>query len=260
MDLSELKQDLEDSYQVGFNIKGVPTDFTVTLVGSSKDKFKIVGKVKDNIRLNIVAEPERYGANFLRLINYSDRVKRTNFISLMKEITNGDTKLMINNVKLDESQFLEDSTDWNKFEIKYTKIPYSDEGLLKRTVNLICGMMLSLIDYSIEGAEEGKQYNVRVNKYERNPINRKICLDNKGYKCCICGFDFEKIYGEIGKNTIEVHHTTPVSQMGDGYIVKPLEDLVPVCSNCHTIIHKRKEPYTIEEVKSMLEKAKGEQL
>lgn len=45
--------------------------------------------------------------------------------------------------------------------------------------------------------------------------------------------------------------------MGPGYIVKPLEELVPVCSNCHTIIHKRKEPYTVDEVKSMLEGQDG---
>ena len=62
---------------------------------------------------------------------------------------------------------------------------------------------------------------------------------------------FEK-YGDIGKDYIEVHHLIPVSQMGANYIVDPIKDLAPLCSNCHSMIHKKNPPYTIEELRSLI--------
>ncbi len=41
--------------------------------------------------------------------------------------------------------------------------------------------------------------------------------------------------------------------MGETYEVDPINDLIPVCPNCHTMIHKRKPPYSIDEIKEMLE-------
>lgn len=252
MEIKEIKDELESTYLVGFNVSGSQNAFEITLDGSSQDKFKVSGAVKDNIRLNIEVEPEKYAGNFLRLINYSDMFKRKGFVALMSEIPTGDVSIFVNKVKISADDFINDSSEWNSFEIRYTKIPYDDSALVKRITRVMCGMMLSLVDYSVEGFEEGSKIDIHASKYERNPINREICLASKGYKCCICGFDFEKTYGEIGRKVIEVHHTKQVSEMGPGYIVKPLEELVPVCSNCHTIIHKRKEPYTVEEVKAML--------
>jgi 5-methylcytosine-specific restriction protein A len=39
------------------------------------------------------------------------------------------------------------------------------------------------------------------------------------------------------------------------YEVDPIRDLRPVCPNCHLIIHSKKVPFTVEEVKNMLRKA-----
>ena len=66
----------------------------------------------------------------------------------------------------------------------------------------------------------------------------------------------EQIYGIITKYIIEVHHIVPLSQIGKQYIIDPTKDLVPICPNCHTIIHLKKDPcYTIEEVKMMIEES-----
>lgn len=128
------------------------------------------------------------------------------------------------------------------------------------------GLEKSLLDikYSEEDDEknilidedifEGSKVTVSVNKYERSKRARQACLNHYGYKCSVCGFDFEEVYGEVGKKVIEVHHLKPVYSIGKEYRVNPIKDLIPVCSNCHTIIHKRKIPFTIEEMKQKLKK------
>lgn len=91
--------------------------------------------------------------------------------------------------------------------------------------------------------------------YERNSKARKICLDYYGPTCQICGFDSEKVYGLKFKGKIQVHHKVPLNEIGKSYIVDPIKDLIPVCPNCHMIIHSKKDGYyTIEEVSKMIKK------
>lgn len=79
-----------------------------------------------------------------------------------------------------------------------------------------------------------------------------IC-EHYGYKCAICGFDFESQYGEVGKEFIEVHHIVPISSTAGEHDVDPINDLIPVCSNCHSILHRRRpEPYLPDEVRLMI--------
>lgn len=96
---------------------------------------------------------------------------------------------------------------------------------------------------------EGTPNQVKITKYERNPHARTTCIDYYGLSCSVCGFNFEIKYGELGKGFIHVHHLKQVSYIGKQYKVDPIKDLRPVCPNCHAMIHKRKEPYTIEELK-----------
>jgi len=103
-----------------------------------------------------------------------------------------------------------------------------------------------------ESLLEGKVRKVNVNIYERNPIARQLCIEHYGCKCVICTFDFEKIYGNIGQLFIHVHHLIEVSTIGDQYSVAPIQDLRPVCPNCHAMLHKKKPAYTIEEIRNHL--------
>ena len=57
--------------------------------------------------------------------------------------------------------------------------------------------------------------------------------------CEVCGFDFEEKYGELGKDFIEAHHVKAVSTMRENEKTK-IEDIVMVCSNCHSMIHRKK--------------------
>ena len=99
---------------------------------------------------------------------------------------------------------------------------------------------------------EGKRHSITVNAYERDLKARDKSIAYHGCYCAVCGFDFEATYGDVGKGVIEVHHITSLSQINQEYKVNPVEDLIPVCSNCHTIIHKRKPPYDIKETRGLL--------
>lgn len=52
-----------------------------------------------------------------------------------------------------------------------------------------------------------------------------------------CGFDFEKVYGELGKDFAHVHHLKPIGDRNSPSLTS-LDDLVIVCANCHAMIHK----------------------
>jgi len=102
--------------------------------------------------------------------------------------------------------------------------------------------------YGEDALREGATKTVTVNSYERNPLGRKICIDRFGSTCAVCNFDFKKFYGSIGEGFIHVHHLKQLSDVGEEYTLNPLTDLRPVCPNCHAMLHRRRPPYTIEEL------------
>jgi 5-methylcytosine-specific restriction protein A len=99
---------------------------------------------------------------------------------------------------------------------------------------------------------EGALHSIVVNAYERNPLARQICIEQHGIKCSVCGFNFQEKYGDIGENFIHIHHIKPLSEIYAEYIVDPINDLCPVCPNCHAMLHMRKPPYSIDELRTML--------
>ncbi|MDQ0028438.1 HNH endonuclease [Arthrobacter bambusae] len=84
---------------------------------------------------------------------------------------------------------------------------------------------------------EGAISRIETNRYEQDPEGRRICLAFHGTSCAVCAFSFEVSYGDIGKDFIQVHHVVPVSQLGAGYRLDPIADLVPLCANCHAMAH-----------------------
>jgi 5-methylcytosine-specific restriction endonuclease McrA len=77
--------------------------------------------------------------------------------------------------------------------------------------------------------------------YERNPQLRLAAIRIHGLTCAVCGFDYEKAYGRRGKGYIEVHHLKPVSSLSQPEGVDPKRDMAVLCSNCHRMIHRRKD-------------------
>lgn len=83
-------------------------------------------------------------------------------------------------------------------------------------------------------------------------------LDVRGnISCDICGFDFEYVYGEPAAGYIEMHHLEPVYMYKGDDIQKTIEDaiknLLPVCANCHRVIHRTRPPYEISDVRQFYE-------
>ena len=99
---------------------------------------------------------------------------------------------------------------------------------------------------------EGAKKQITVNAYERNHQARSKCIEHNGLDCKVCGFNFEQAYGEVGKDYIHVHHIKPLSEIQENYQVDPINDLIPVCPNCHAMLHRNKPAYTIQEVKQTI--------
>jgi 5-methylcytosine-specific restriction protein A len=93
---------------------------------------------------------------------------------------------------------------------------------------------------------------VLVDQYERDPTARSACLKRHGFRCAVCNMGFEERYGEIGKDFIHVHHKKPLATCRESYRVNPERDLVPVCPNCHAMLHTMDPPWTVEERRSRL--------
>lgn len=92
-----------------------------------------------------------------------------------------------------------------------------------------------------------------VNRHERNPKARAKCLAIHGTRCSICEIDFGVVYGEEFAGLIHVHHRFPRAQATETVTVDPQTDLVPVCPNCHAVIHHRNGLRTPTEVQQCLE-------
>ena len=102
---------------------------------------------------------------------------------------------------------------------------------------------------------EGAKKRITVNAYERDPKARKACLKRHGYRCAVCTMNFQEVYGNIGKQFIHVHHKKPLAGRRTDYTVKPTIDLVPVCPNCHAMLHTSNPPLGIEELKQKLDES-----
>ena len=74
--------------------------------------------------------------------------------------------------------------------------------------------------------------------------------------CCLCGFNFGEVYGEVAEGFTHVHHVRPLSEIREEYEVDPVNDLRPVCPNCHAVLHRRVPAFGIEEVRAMLRRPK----
>lgn len=104
---------------------------------------------------------------------------------------------------------------------------------------------------------EGAVKQIQVNAYERNGKARRACLLHHGWACAICGMDFRATYGVEADGLIHVHHLKPLNEIGCSYEVDPISDLLPVCPNCHAVIHSGRGLRTPDEVRKMIRKGEA---
>lgn len=86
-----------------------------------------------------------------------------------------------------------------------------------------------------------------------NAIKKFKDLHGGNLYCQICGFNFYSVYGEVGKDFIEAHHSKPVSEMRENEKTN-INDIVLLCSNCHSMIHRKRPWLKKDEIKKLLKK------
>lgn len=138
--------------------------------------------------------------------------------------------------------------------------PESDEfATVRKLLRVATPALFDLLSGPEEGLEkrapgepEGNRILGTCQRYERSAANRAACLEHYGPTCKACGLSPAERYGDGGAAIIHVHHLTPLSQMGSARALSPVEDLVPLCPNCHNFAHKRTPPYEPDEIRELL--------
>jgi 5-methylcytosine-specific restriction protein A len=212
----------------------------------------------------------KFAADLLYQMEISSREKRTIFASLIQEIISekGIPIFKVNDVPTNPLDIDGWPDKWKELFLSLRKSPLEinteDHALTESLINiwterfLACVIAISPLEMVQEqldelvGLPEGALTSISANRYERSRYNRTLCINFHGTKCKVCGMNFEDVFGQLGKGFIHVHHVTPVSMMGDNYIINPIKDLVPVCPNCHAMLHKRNPPYTVQELREIL--------
>lgn len=108
---------------------------------------------------------------------------------------------------------------------------------------------------------EGQKKSVSKQVYDRSKLLRDKAIEAHTVRgrivCAACGFDFQRQYGEHGKGYIEIHHQKPIYQYEDSefsqLLAEALRNLIPLCSNCHRMIHRKREnPLSLKELKEII--------
>lgn len=175
------------------------------------------------------------------------------------------------NLICDASNALLVPRDERIFEIPHSKTEeggygqhnlwYADEGIgreIKKKVlmyfeDIIANRFNDEAKYGLY--DESKKYVSSFSQMRRSKEARDKCIELKGCYCNICGFDFQKIYGDLGKDYIEVHHIISIDNLINAIDYEgtdPKKDLIPLCSNCHSMIHREKPPYSPDEIKEII--------
>lgn len=137
-----------------------------------------------------------------------------------------------------------------------------DQEILQEWAELFMAAVVAILPVEMDeqvdpvdhqtGFPEGAAVTVTVNRYERDRRNRVAAIAIHGSRCKGCGLDFGERYGKIAAGFIEVHHVVPVSKMTPGYVVDPRVDLVPLCSNCHSVVHRQDPPLGLVDLQKLL--------
>lgn len=153
-------------------------------------------------------------------------------------------------IVLKDIVFFDNLIDLEVVGVEFQKNIVSGKSISGEDVEKILSSNEIELSYDDLSFPEGKAVLKTHISKERNRTLIKIAKDefikkNGKLFCEVCGFDFEFVYGDIGKNYIECHHLLPVSEISENHQTK-ISELAMVCSNCHSMIH-RKRPWLTKE-------------
>jgi 5-methylcytosine-specific restriction protein A len=208
--------------------------------------------------------PGRFALPFVRHLGRAAPESQIAFYALAREQASvGRITARVNGLALDLTTD-KWPADWSAFELSMRRERIVPEELQPREMReLLAGLAVPMFGMIVAlagtddveadaSALEGAPSEEWSRRYERKPINREICLALKGHRCWCCRLDFAERYGPEARGVIEVHHRVPVSGVRAGYLVHPVRDLFPVCSNCHTVLHLTEPPGDPDELRLRL--------
>ncbi len=222
--------------------------FTSELIPKLRDLLKPSG---EDLKILKGRNDDKFSQKVRNLISHNafekdDFARHKNGIILLTE--SGRSYLQENMDKL--RYLLVNDFEWNDLQDGLDKIQKSSEDKRK----------IEVFDETIM-IQEGVKKLIETKVYERSSKLRKTAIDyftkNGDILCNTCKFSYNKFYGKIGSGYIEIHHVKPVFKYEDEDLDKTIEtaliNVVPVCSNCHRMIHRNwKEPlkvdYLIEQI------------
>lgn len=266
--INRIKQYLEKLYDIPFDIKGDIRFgdywFDIKPHNLERELFEIKIRFKNHIRLIVEVNPEKYAAFSISDMAMAGDEKKETFALYANQLKKRKARVefYINDIPYDPVKYKSWPSEWTGYRLRVSRSPIVPEDkevdeieIALLWAELTVGMFLSLLNIKLLDENEyleGGVRRVEANRYERNPVNRELCLAENGYTCKICGFDFEKVYGEIGHHFIHVHHIVPISKMHEEYMINPVEDMIPVCPNCHAMLHQTDPPISPEEMRILL--------
>ena len=226
-------------------------------------------------RVDLEFKPGNFASDLLRAMGAAEADGRSGFVSVLQtSVEDGcDVGFVLNGTpaRFDDPGIW--AVPWQRVSLSMRKgmLPIglgdSEEDLevVGRWVSRLSAAVLALLpleaDESLDlknpaetvaGLSEGSRLQVQVNRYERDRRNRAAALAIHGHACMACGVELGDRYGASASGLIEVHHTTPVSELGENYIIDPRKDLVPLCPNCHAVAHRRSPPYSVDELRTLM--------
>lgn len=258
---------------------GVRLFYQESRVGSSFDyKLRLDGIAPPNgfsiqigddyLGWHLELDLDAFGAPLLDLLFGRFKERRHQFDSILALATSRNSKVEI---LVNGSGIMDDGEHetWNDFKIvianRYGTDQEALDALNSALLDLLCLVLCLLIEHEtwlvkdeeaevadeLEGDFEGATFQKLVNKYERSRYNRAICLSHYGFTCRGCGQNMKEVYGPLGEGVIHVHHIVPLSLMGGSYRIDPLADLVPLCPNCHNVVHRENPPLSIDNLRKL---------
>lgn len=158
-------------------------------------------------------------------------------------------------------QYLDENIEVSLFSLN-NEFSFSEkEDVLLKARRSVLGNKLELFDENIP-VEEGLRTKQERLVYTRSKQLRDFALNYFSglgpLSCRCCGFVFEQKYGAYGSGYIEIHHIKPISKFSNDEIGQTIEqalvNLVPLCSNCHRMIHRNwAKPLAVEELIRVIE-------
>lgn len=214
--------------------------------------------------MKVTITPEPFARELVAAIEGAAGQERGTFVRLCSDVEKqlGAVELIVGGHKLDVHDASTWPAAWESFALSVDISPFgyeTDESqqTLERLLSAAIGLFLALlpaqaVETTSQGNEEGARSVILSTRIERSASNRAACIQHYGIACQACGASMARLYGDAGDGLIEVHHLRPLSDMEASAPVDPVEDLIPLCPNCHSIAHTRTPPLTLDELKSAL--------